>query len=79
MRKFLFILIWLLSLIIVSIYTYENPEKIKKIKLYFKDEKNQVFHKRAETIVSLMTLDQELICLKKQMKQKFMNKGGKKL
>ena len=43
------------------------------------NEKNQVFHKRAETIVSLMTLDQELICLKKQMKQKFMNKGRKKL
>ena len=40
MRKFLFILIWLLSLIIVSIYTYENPEKIEKIKLYFKEEKN---------------------------------------
>ena len=43
------------------------------------NEKNQVFHKRTETIVSLITLDQELICLKKQMKQKFMNKGGKKL
>ena len=26
--------------IIVSIYTYENPEKIEKIKLYFKEEKN---------------------------------------
>ena len=40
MRKFLFILIWLLSLIIISLYTYENPEKIEKIKLYFKEDKN---------------------------------------
>ena len=29
------------------------------------NEKNQVFHKRPETIVTLMMLDQELICLGK--------------
>ena len=40
MRKFLFILIWLLSLIIISIYSYENPEIFEKIKLYFKEDKN---------------------------------------
>ena len=40
MNKFLFILIWLLSLIIVSIYTYENPEKIEIIKNYFKKDKD---------------------------------------
>ena len=32
MRKFIFILIWLVSLIITSIFTYENPEVIDFIK-----------------------------------------------
>ena len=32
MRKFIFILIWLVSLIIASIFTYENPEVIDFIK-----------------------------------------------
>ena len=32
MRKFIFISIWLISLIIVSIGTYENPEMIDFIK-----------------------------------------------
>ena len=50
MRKFLFILIWLLSLIIVSVYTYENPEKIEKIKLYFKEDKNVKVKLKENTI-----------------------------
>ena len=28
MRKFLFILIWLFSLVTASLYTFENPEKV---------------------------------------------------
>ena len=35
MRKFIFILIWLVSLIIASIFTYENPEVIDIIKKSF--------------------------------------------
>ena len=35
MRKFIFILIWLVSVIIASIYTYENPEVIESIKHNF--------------------------------------------
>ena len=34
MKKFLFILIWFFSLIIVSLYTYEHPESIERIKHY---------------------------------------------
>ena len=41
MKKFfLFFLIWLLSIILASIYTYENPEKAEIIKNYFKKNKN---------------------------------------
>ena len=36
MKKFVFILIWLITLIIVSVYTYENPEKMDIVKYYFK-------------------------------------------
>ena len=36
MKNFLFILIWLASLIIISVYTYENPEKMDIVKYYFK-------------------------------------------
>ena len=39
MKKLLFILIWLLSLIIISIYVNENPEKIEIIKKYFNKDK----------------------------------------
>ena len=35
MKKFLFILIWFFSLIIVSLYTYEHPETIEKIIHYY--------------------------------------------
>ena len=35
MRKFIFILIWLVSVIIASIYTYENPEVIESIRHNF--------------------------------------------
>ena len=35
MRKFIFILIWLVSVIIASIYTYENPEVIENIRHNF--------------------------------------------
>ena len=39
MKKILFIASWFLSLIIVSLYTYENPESIEKIKHYYKSKK----------------------------------------
>ena len=34
-KNFLLILIWLLSLIFISIYTYEHPEKLETLKHYF--------------------------------------------
>ena len=34
-KKISIILIWFLSLIIVSIYTYQNPDKFELIKSYF--------------------------------------------
>ena len=40
-KNFLFILIWLLSLIFISIYTYENPEKLETVKHYFNKYKKQ--------------------------------------
>ena len=38
MKKILFILGWLLSLTLISIYTHENSEKIERIKNYFTKE-----------------------------------------
>ena len=35
MRIFIFILIWSVSVIIASIYTYENPELIERIRYKF--------------------------------------------
>ena len=40
-KKILIILIWFLSLVIISIYTYENPDKIEVIKNYFSTAKKQ--------------------------------------
>ena len=39
MKKILFILGWLLSLTLISIYTHENSEKIERIKNYFTKDK----------------------------------------
>ena len=39
MKKILFILGWLLSLILIILYTHENPEKIEGIKNYFTKDK----------------------------------------
>jgi len=39
MKKFLFFLTWFISLIIVSIYTYEHPETFERIKQYAKFDK----------------------------------------
>ena len=36
MKKFLVVLFWFFSLIIVIIYTYENPERFNVIKDHFK-------------------------------------------
>ena len=36
MKKFLIILFWILSLIIVAVYVYENPERFDVLKYYFK-------------------------------------------
>ena len=38
MKKILF-LFWLISLLVATIYTYENPEKIDSVKKYFKNKK----------------------------------------
>jgi len=40
MKKFFIILIWFLSLATVSLYTYENPEKIEEIKYFFNKHKD---------------------------------------
>ena len=40
-KKILIILIWLLSIVIISIYTYENPDKFELIKNYFSIAKKQ--------------------------------------
>ena len=42
MKKFLFILIWFFSLIIVSVYTYEHPETIERIIHYYKLNKEHL-------------------------------------
>ena len=42
MKKFLIILLWLISLILVSVHVYENPEKMDALKYFFKDKKNLV-------------------------------------
>ena len=39
MKKILFILTWLISLIIISLYVNENPERIEIIKGYFIKDK----------------------------------------
>ena len=39
MKKILFILLWIVSLVFVSIYTNENPEIVEKAKSYFKKDK----------------------------------------
>ena len=39
-KSYLFILAWILSVIIVSAYTYENPEKIELVKDFFTKNKN---------------------------------------
>ena len=39
MKKILFILSWLLSLVVISVYVHENPEKIEIIKDYFNKNK----------------------------------------
>ena len=35
MRNFFLILLWILSLVVVSMYINEHPEKIEEIKQYF--------------------------------------------
>ena len=40
MKKFSIILLWLASVVLISLYTYENPEIIEKTKNYFKEDKN---------------------------------------
>ena len=39
---FLIILAWVASLIVTSIYIFENPERIEILKNYFKDDKNVI-------------------------------------
>ena len=49
MKKILFILSWLLSLIIISIYVNENPERIELIKDYFSKNKEPVLKSRIKS------------------------------
>ena len=59
MKKILFILGWLLSLTLISIYTYENSEKIERIKNYFTKDKaprlkavqGQIYRKPANSFI----------------------------
>ena len=38
-KNFLILIIWILSIVISILWTFENPEKIEKIKSYFKKKK----------------------------------------
>ena len=38
-KNFLILIIWILSIIASILWTFENPEKIEKIKSYFKKKK----------------------------------------
>ena len=40
MKKFIFIILWVVSLIISIIWTYEHPEKIESLKDSFKKNKS---------------------------------------
>ena len=41
MKKFIIVIsLWIISLLFVTIWTYENPEKIEILKNYFKKNKN---------------------------------------
>ena len=40
MKKFIFIILWVVSLIISIIWTYEHPEKIERLKDSFKKNKS---------------------------------------
>ena len=42
MKKFSIILLWLASVVLISLYTYENKEIMDKAKNYFKRDKNLV-------------------------------------
>ena len=42
MKKFSIILLWLASVVLISLYTYENPEIMDKAKNYFTGDKNLV-------------------------------------
>ena len=46
MKKFSIILLWLASVVLISLYTYENPEIMDKAKDYFKRDKNLVILQR---------------------------------
>ena len=46
MKKLSLILIWLLSLIAISIYVNENPERIEIIKGYFSKDKIPILRAR---------------------------------
>ena len=42
MRKLFIVIIWLISLVFTSVYFYENPELIEKVKKNFEDDKTLV-------------------------------------
>ena len=51
MKKFLFLLVWLLSLIATSLYIYERPELIEGIKYYFVELKKPNIKKEVSSEV----------------------------
>ena len=40
MKKFIILFLWFLSLVASVIWSYENPEKVERLKDYFKNKKN---------------------------------------
>ena len=42
MKLFFIILFWIISLVSISIYVYENPEKVENVKRFFENKKNVV-------------------------------------
>jgi len=37
--NFLIFITWILSIIVTALWTFENPEKVEKVKSYFKKKK----------------------------------------
>tara|TARA_E500000331_G_scaffold354819_1_gene408803 strand:+ start:186 stop:1427 length:1242 start_codon:yes stop_codon:yes gene_type:complete len=66
-KKFFFLsIIWLVSLLVVSIWTFENPDKIELIKSMYKKNKNPIV-KIEETPINQVTSNSFVVSFKRIM------------